>query len=181
MVEGFYHTCNQCGYTVRTTGNFGFYTNKDGRRVRYAAPAWRMPDDVDWSRPDNVVLATSYALSREERKKGIANILFDSWLAKFKRSKNKKAPDEHRITRTDESERKGGSGFCLTAYCPSCDKTLDLVTRELKGGVEVDYKPLKCPYCLSEKLVVAPDKETVIVCPRCKEGRLIGKNEYHMI
>jgi len=78
MVEGFYHACNKCGYTVHTTGNFGFYTNKEGRRVRYAAPAWIMPDDVDWSRPDNVVLAASFALSRQREKKGLANLLFDS-------------------------------------------------------------------------------------------------------
>ena len=166
MAEVFYHTCNKCGYTVRTTGNFGFYTNRNGKRVRYAAPAWRMPDDVDVSRPDNVVLVASFALPRKEKKKRPANLWFNSWLGRFKKSKNKKAPEERKTTSKDEIESKGdkikskgNSGFCLTAYCPACDKILDLVTMERIDGIEVNHKPPKCPFCLNEKLVIYPDKQ----------------------
>jgi len=100
----------------------------------------------------------------------------------------------HPVPLSDEAKKRGIHGLSGTVYCPSCDERCDLILVEFKkpshdslsvwsGKCEPldEFKEkgaVKCPRCGHSDLILGPVEDREITCPRCKEGRLVGKMDW---
>jgi len=112
----------------------------------------------------------------------------------YRDSTGERKPYGHPSPISKEAKKCGIYGLSADLYCPNCDKNFDLILVEFKkpskdgigvwtGGCEPkdEFKgknAVKCPKCGSTNLVLGPDEDRKITCPRCKEGRLVGKMEW---
>jgi len=99
----------------------------------------------------------------------------------------------HPLPLSDEAKKRGIYGLFGTLYCPSCDETFDRILVEFKkpshdflsvwlGKCEPldEFKQkgaVRCPRCGGLNLVLGAMKDREIACPRCIEGKLVGRVE----
>lgn len=95
---------------------------------------------------------------------------------------------------SEEAESNGIYGLSGNLYCPDCNKTFDLILVEFKkasmDGLSVwsnkcepkdEYKQddaVKCPDCGNKNLILEYNENMEVICPKCKEGKLVGKMEW---
>ena len=100
----------------------------------------------------------------------------------------------HPVPISDEARQRGIYGLSGELYCSNCDETFDLILVEFKkpsqdsssvwsGKCEPknEFKgegAVKCPKCGSTNLILGPVEDREVACPRCKEGKLVGKMEW---
>lgn len=108
----------------------------------------------------------------------------------YRDSKGNRHPYGHPSPVSDEAVQSGIYGLSGEVYCPACDKVFDVVLVEFKepsldtlsvwsGRCEPTEKFKKegavhCPQCGNSHLILGPDDEVKILCPRCQKGILQG-------
>ncbi len=110
----------------------------------------------------------------------------------YRNKKGNRKPYGHPCPSSKEARIQGIYGLSGELYCIDCDKIIDIILVEYKqpsneslfvwsGKLEPkdEYKregAIKCPDCNGTGLVLQPIED--LLCPRCKEGRLIGDIEW---
>jgi DNA-directed RNA polymerase subunit M/transcription elongation factor TFIIS len=104
--------------------------------------------------------------------------------------KGNRKPYGHPVPTSEEAKERGIYGLSAELYCPKCAKTFDLILVEFTrpsrdslsvwaGGCEPrdEFKrkdTVKCPECGGTNMILAPTEGEDVVCPSCKEGKLLG-------
>ena len=112
----------------------------------------------------------------------------------YRDSKGNRKPYGHPVPTSEEAKQRGIYGLSGELYCPRCDKTFDLIlvefTRSSRDSLSVwvgrcelrdEFKQeaaVKCPYCDSTYMILGAAEGVEVVCPRCKEGKLLGEMEW---
>ncbi len=112
----------------------------------------------------------------------------------YRDSKGNRKPYGHPSPASEEAKQRGIYGLSGVLYCPKCDKTFELVLVEFMkpsqdslslwwGRCEPrdEFKQegvVKCPKCDSTNMILEPAEGGEVVCPRCKEGKLLGEMEW---
>jgi len=92
----------------------------------------------------------------------------------------------HPVPRSREAREKGVYGLYGNFYCPTCDQTQKIICIEAKEPIydrfdlwTFSFEPIdeykdsfeiKCPVCNNTQLLLEPDEENPVKCPRCKKG-----------
>jgi len=112
----------------------------------------------------------------------------------YRDSNGNRKPYGHPGPASKEAEQSGIYGLSGRLYCPKCDKTFNLVMGEFAkpsqesllvwlGRCEPkdEFKQegtVKCPKCGGTNMILESVEGKEIVCPRCKEGKLVGEMEW---
>lgn len=107
----------------------------------------------------------------------------------------KKKPYGHPGPTSWWAKRRGIYGLSEILYCAHCDETFDIIVSEFKKPIKDgsspwlrDERDLKdefknkenpqCPKCGHRDMILCCEEGDKIICPRCKEGKLVGTHEY---
>ncbi|TET77632.1 hypothetical protein E3J38_09685 [candidate division TA06 bacterium] len=112
----------------------------------------------------------------------------------YRDTQGNRKPYGHPEPTSEEARLRGIYGLSGDLYCSDCGKVFDLIVVEFKkpshDSLSVwscrcepkdEFKQqgmVKCPECGNTHLILEPDNEKPIACPRCKEGRLTGAMEW---
>lgn len=104
----------------------------------------------------------------------------------YRDSAGRRKPYGHPVPTSEEAKERGIYGLSALVYCFDCDETFDVILIEYKngsydalsvwGGLR-EYRgegTVRCPKCDGRNLVLGPNQDREIACPRCREGKLIG-------
>lgn len=108
----------------------------------------------------------------------------------YRDSQGNRKPYGHPVPTSQEARERGICGFSADMYCPKCDKIFDIILSEFKGppndyfsawaawrepgGELKDAGRVKCPECHDTNLIWNTKETEKVVCPRCKEGTMLG-------
>jgi uncharacterized protein YbaR (Trm112 family) len=112
----------------------------------------------------------------------------------YRDSKGNRKPYGHPVPTSEEARERGIYGFSGELYCPKCDRKFeDLILVEFVGSspdYSLDYLSawaawgkaedmfkggVTCPECHVTNLIWDTTEAEEAVCPRCKEGILVGE------